>query len=60
MSDVILIIGQCCLFHDPAIFRHISYSVSWIRIILGLMAKADTSSDLSLIVGQCYLHFMVQ
>ena len=51
MSDFILVVGQCYLFHCPVILPHISNSgiTLWIGSISGLMVWADTVSDLILI-----------
>ena len=47
MSDFILVVGQCYLFHCPVILPHISNSgiTLWIGSISGLMVWADTVSD---------------
>ena len=36
------------------------FTISWIYIILGILVKDDTMSDLIILIGQCELYSMVQ
>ena len=50
---------RCSILHCSAILPDISNTMAWIYLILRLMVKAYTVSDLTLIAGQCNLYFMV-
>ena len=57
MGDLILLLGQCDLYHGPVILLN---TILWIYIILQILVQYDTMSELILLIGQCDLYFMVQ
>ena len=46
--------------HIPLVLPYISNTIEWIFLLLWLMIRTNTVSDLILIVGQCGLYFMAQ